>query len=71
MQRSLTQSMSEGIQGSRQVVCNGVQLVHVLLLAHGEGLLAQVRPHHIQGYQHLARDVAPHYREICRQHLSL
>ena len=48
-----------------EVVSNGVKLVHVLFLAHGEGLLPQVRPHHVQRNQHLAGYVAPDYGQIC------
>ena len=54
-----------------QVVSNGVELVHVFFLAHGEGLLPQMGPHHIQGHQHLAWDVAPYYGQICMPWSSL
>ena len=48
-----------------QIVGNGVEFVHVLFLAHGEGLLPQMGPHNIQGNQHLAWYVAPYYGQIC------
>ena len=55
------QELHSRLAGLPQVVGNCIQLVHVLFLAHGEGLLSKVRPHHIQSHQHLAWYVAPHY----------
>jgi hypothetical protein len=38
-------------RGLRYVECDAVHLLHELRLRHGEALLLQMRPHHIQGHQ--------------------